>query len=109
MALTPELRQRIEEILNSQHVVLFMKGTKDMPSCGFSARVAGILQKLGVEYRDVDILEHEDLRSGMKEYAEWPTFPQLYIDGKLVGGCDIVSEMFKTGELQAMLGVPVTP
>lgn len=103
MAITPELRQRIEETLNSQRVVLFMKGTKDFPMCGFSARTVALLQDAGTDFRDVNILEDEDLRQGLKEFSDWPTYPQLYIDGKLVGGCDIVSEMHETGELQKMV------
>ena len=103
MAITPELRQRIEETLNSQRVVLFMKGTRDFPMCGFSARTVALLQDAGADFRDVNILEDEELRQGLKEYSDWPTYPQLYVDGKLLGGCDIVSEMHETGELEKLV------
>ena len=100
-----ELKQEIETLLQSNPVVLFMKGSKNFPQCGFSATVVGILKETGVrEFRDVNILQRADLRDGMKEYASWPTFPQLYVNGEFVGGCDIVKEMFASGELYGVLG-----
>ena len=98
------LKDRIESTLGAAPVVLFMKGTKNFPQCGFSAKVVGILKQEGVEYRDVNILTDQDLRQGLKEYSNWPTFPQLYVGGKLVGGCDIVTSLHETGELAAVLG-----
>jgi monothiol glutaredoxin len=98
------LRDRIRQTIEGSKVVLFMKGTKNFPQCGFSAKVAGILKESGVDYRDVNILTDQDLRQGLKEYSNWPTFPQLYVGGKLVGGCDIVSSLHESGELAAVLG-----
>ena len=91
-------------------VVLFMKGTKSMPQCGFSMQVAQILQHLGVDFKDINVLEDMSVREGVKAYSNWPTIPQLYVKGEFIGGCDIVREMFETGELQQMFeekGVPV--
>lgn len=100
-----ELKTEIEELLQKHPVVLFMKGTRSFPQCGFSATVVNILKESGVrELKDVNILARVDLRDGMKEYASWPTFPQLYVKGQFVGGCDIVKEMFATGELYDVLG-----
>jgi monothiol glutaredoxin len=96
-------RVRIQELINQQRVVLFMKGTKRFPMCGFSAKVVGLLKETGTEFADVNILADEGLRSGLKEYSNWPTFPQLYVEGKLIGGCDIVSELHESGELPAVL------
>jgi len=84
-------------------VVLFMKGTKDMPQCGFSMQVAQILNHLGVDFKDINVLEDMSVREGVKAYSNWPTVPQLYVKGEFVGGCDIVREMFQAGELQDML------
>jgi len=84
-------------------VVLFMKGTKAMPQCGFSMQVAQILNQLGVDFKDVNVLEDLGVREGVKAYSKWPTIPQLYIKGEFVGGCDIVREMFQAGELQELL------
>ena len=84
-------------------VVLFMKGTKAMPQCGFSMQVAQILQHLGVEFKDINVLEDMSIREGVKAYSNWPTIPQLYVKGKFIGGCDIVREMFQAGELQELL------
>ena len=84
-------------------VVLFMKGTKQMPQCGFSMQVAQILNHLGVDFKDINVLEDPGLRQGIKDFASWPTIPQLYVKGEFVGGCDIVREMFQAGELQEML------
>lgn len=95
--------EEIEQIIQNNNVVLFMKGSKDMPQCGFSATVAHILNQLGVEFFDVDILRDAEIRQGIKEFSDWPTIPQLYIKGEFIGGCDIVKEMFQAGELQEML------
>jgi len=84
-------------------VLLFMKGTKTMPQCGFSMQVAQILGDLGVDFKDINVLEDLGVREGIKAYSNWPTIPQLYVKGEFVGGCDIVREMFQTGELQELL------
>ncbi len=84
-------------------VVLFMKGTKSMPQCGFSMQVAQILNHLGVEFKDINVLEDMSVRDGVKAYSNWPTIPQLYVKGEFIGGCDIVREMFQAGELQELL------
>jgi monothiol glutaredoxin len=98
------LRERIESTLNTKRVVLFMKGNKNFPQCGFSSQVVSILKQKGVDFLDVNILTDGDLRQGLKEFSNWPTFPQLYVDGKLVGGCDIVTGMNESGELDQVLG-----
>lgn len=94
---------QIEEIIKNNEIVLFMKGTKDMPQCGFSATVVQILGRCGVEFKDVNVLADASVRDGIKEFSNWPTIPQLYIKGEFVGGCDIAREMYQSGELQAML------
>ncbi len=94
---------KIESDLQNNEVVLFMKGTKDFPQCGFSAAVVAILNKLGVDFLDIDVLKNPEIRQGIKEYSDWPTIPQLYVKGEFVGGCDIVKEMFQAGELQEVL------
>jgi monothiol glutaredoxin len=99
------LRTRIEAVLGASKVVLFMKGSKNFPQCGFSAQVVAILKHHGVSYEAHNILTDPELRQGLKEYASWPTFPQLYVDGKLVGGCDLVTQLHDTGELPAVLGL----
>ena len=96
-------RQKIESLVNDNKVVLFMKGTKNFPQCGFSGAVAQILKNLDVGYKDVNVLADPAVREGVKEYAQWPTIPQLYIDGKFIGGCDIVRELHSRGELATML------
>ena len=93
----------IRKQISNNDVVLFMKGTKNFPQCGFSGQVAQILQYLGVEYQDINVLEDMGIREGIKSFSEWPTIPQLYVKGEFVGGCDIVREMFQTGELQQTL------
>jgi monothiol glutaredoxin len=93
----------IKKTIDSNDVVLFMKGTAKFPQCGFSAQVAQILNHLGVPYKDVNVLEDQALREGIKAYTNWPTIPQLYVKGEFIGGCDIVREMFQAGELQDML------
>ena len=100
----------IDEVVKSNDVVLFMKGNAQMPMCGFSGRAIQILNHLGVPFKDVNVLDSEELRQGVKAYTNWPTIPQLYIKGEFVGGSDIMMEMFQSGELKAMLdekGVPV--
>jgi monothiol glutaredoxin len=98
-----DLRQRIEDTIRKDRVMLFMKGSPAMPQCGFSAAVVGVLKEVGVPFGSHNILADPDLREGLKEYASWPTFPQLYVDGKLVGGCDIVRAMHARGELGPLL------
>src|SRR5213078_5070925 len=106
MAASPELKQKVEEVLRENRVLLFMKGTPEMPRCGFSMRLVGVLEQLGVEYGAVDVLPLLDpLREVTGEIAVWRTFPQLYVNAELVGGCDIVEEMFDSGELSEMVGV----
>ena len=94
---------QIKDTVTKNDVVLFMKGTKMMPQCGFSSKVAGILNYLGVEYADVNVLADADIRQGIKEFSDWPTIPQLYVKGEFVGGCDIAIEMTLSGELDALL------
>jgi monothiol glutaredoxin len=102
----PQLKAKVEELIRENRVLVFMKGTPDMPRCGFSMRVVGVLEELGVEYGAVDVLPIlQPLREVTGEIADWQTFPQLYVNGELVGGCDIVEEMFDTGELAGLLGV----
>ena len=106
MSLDPAVRQRIETLLHANHVVLFMKGAPEAPQCGFSAKASGLLNDLGVDYAHVDVLSDADIREGIKAYGDWPTIPQLYIGGELVGGSDIVEQMANSGELHAALGLP---
>ena len=99
-----DIHDRIKEQLTQNRVVLYMKGTPQFPQCGFSATVAEILKRCGVtDYKSVDVLQDSEIRQGIKEYASWPTIPQLYLDGEFVGGCDIVKEMYQAGELQQLL------
>jgi monothiol glutaredoxin len=106
MAANPELKQKVEEVLRENRVLLFMKGTPEAPQCGFSMRVVGVLEQMGTEYGAIDVLPILDpLRQVTGEIADWRTFPQLYVNGELVGGCDIVEEMFESGELAELLGV----
>lgn len=98
-----ETRERIEAILDKNKVVLFMKGDKQFPMCGFSARATAILQDLGVEFHTVNVLDDQDIREGIKVYGNWPTIPQLYVEKQLVGGSDILMEMYQSGELQDLL------
>jgi monothiol glutaredoxin len=95
--------EKIQETVSSNNVVLFMKGTQDFPQCGFSAVVVQILKNTGVEFLDVNVLSDLEIRQGIKEFSDWPTIPQLYIKGEFIGGCDIVKEMFQSGELQEVL------
>ncbi|KAA8530037.1 hypothetical protein F0562_004746 [Nyssa sinensis] len=102
-ALTPELRTTLDKVVTSHKVVLFMKGTKEFPQCGFSNTVVQILKSQNVPFETINILDNEMLRQGLKEYSNWPTFPQLYIDGEFFGGCDITVEAYKNGQLQELL------
>ncbi|GHC43416.1 Grx4 family monothiol glutaredoxin [Neogemmobacter tilapiae] len=95
-------QEQIKAVVDSNDVVLFMKGTKMMPSCGFSSRVAGVLNFMGVEFQDVNVLADAEIRQGIKDFSDWPTIPQLYVKGEFVGGCDIVTEMTLSGELDAL-------
>ncbi len=97
------IEQFIDSVVKSNDVVLFMKGTPQLPQCGFSGQVVQILDHLGVPYKGFNVLENADLRSGIKTYSNWPTIPQLYVKGEFVGGCDIIREMFQAGELAALL------
>jgi monothiol glutaredoxin len=101
--MTNPVFQRIQSEIEATPVVLFMKGTPVFPQCGFSARVVQILSHLGVPFKGVNVLENMELREGIKQFANWPTIPQLYVKGEFVGGCDIVTEMFQNGELGQML------
>ncbi|MBU0800044.1 MAG: Grx4 family monothiol glutaredoxin [Alphaproteobacteria bacterium] len=94
---------RIRKDLDSNDIVLYMKGTAVFPQCGFSAAVVQVLSQLGVKFKDVNVLEDADIRQGIKDFTDWPTIPQLYVKGEFVGGCDIVREMFAAGELQDLL------
>ncbi len=96
------VHDRIREMVEGNDVVLFMKGTKTMPQCGFSSRVASVLNYMGVDYADVNVLADEEIRQGIKDYSDWPTIPQLYVKGEFVGGCDIVTEMTLSGELDQL-------
>lgn len=98
-----ELKERIEAILKSDDVVLFMKGNEQFPQCGFSANTVAILKHIGAKFTTFDILQDMDVRQGLKEYSNWPTYPQLYLKGKLVGGNDIITEMFESGDLQELI------
>jgi len=97
-----DVKAKIEETVKSNPVVLYMKGTKSMPQCGFSSRVAGVLNFMGVDFADVNVLADDAIRQGIKDYSDWPTVPQLYVSGEFVGGCDIVTEMTLSGELDAL-------
>lgn len=109
MALPDALRQKIDGYVASDRVVLFMKGTRRAPQCGFSAQVVQILDELVPEYQTLDVLASAELRDGIKEYSQWPTIPQLYINGKFVGGCDIVKDLRASGELEQLLGAEAAP
>ena len=103
---------QINAEINGTDVVLFMKGTPVFPQCGFSAAVVGVLSHVGVQFKGVNVLEDDELRQGIKDFSDWPTIPQLYVKGEFVGGCDIIREMYETGELMEMLsthGINVQP
>src|ERR1043165_2549654 len=109
MTLDPETRKKIEQLVASDSVVLFMKGSRSFPQCGFSASVVNILNTLLPKYTTVNILADNDVRTGMKELSDWPTFPQLFVKGEFVGGADIVRQMHESGELEKKLGDLVAP
>jgi monothiol glutaredoxin len=95
---------RIEQVINQQDIVLFMKGSKKIPQCGFSGTVIAIMERLGIaDYLDVNVLKDPEIREGIKQFSNWPTIPQLYIKGEFIGGCDIIREMYEAGELQSLL------
>jgi monothiol glutaredoxin len=95
-------QEQIRQTVTENEVVLFMKGTKTMPQCGFSGRVAGVLNFMGVDYKDVNVLADDGVRQGIKDFSDWPTIPQLYVKGEFVGGCDIITEMTLSGELDQL-------
>lgn len=103
--MTDPTQARIRDIVTTNRVVLFMKGTPLFPQCGFSNRATSILDHLGVEFASVDVLQDQEIRAGIKDYSDWPTIPQLYIDGEFVGGSDIMMEMYEAGELHQLLGI----
>ena len=105
-------KERIAADIAASDVVLFMKGTPVFPQCGFSAAVVGVLSHLGIKFKSVNVLDDQNIREGIKTYSDWPTIPQLYVKGEFVGGCDIIREMYETGELMEMLsthGIDVNP
>ena len=101
----PMIEDIIKKQLEDHSIVLYMKGTPHFPQCGFSGKVTHILQECGVDFFSVNVLEDDEIREGIKRYASWPTIPQLYVNGKLIGGCDIVSDLYAQGELQKILGM----
>ena len=98
-----EVKEKIQELINKNPIMLFMKGSPEAPLCGFSARVSQILNFMQVSFHSFDVLSDESVRAGIKEYAQWPTIPQLYVKGEFIGGCDIVQEQFENGELEKLL------
>lgn len=103
--MTPELKARIDQLTQDNKILVFMKGTKLMPQCGFSNNVVQILNMMGVPYETVDVLEDYEIRQGIKEYSAWPTIPQVYINGEFIGGSDIMIELYQKGELQQLLEI----
>ena len=99
------IKKKIVDLIDKNKVCLFMKGTPDVPQCGFSLAVANVLKHLKVNFKGINVLEDNEIRQGIKEYSDWPTIPQLYVKKKFVGGCDIVKEMFEKGELQKILNI----
>ena len=98
-----DTQQKIKQQITSDKIVLYMKGTPEAPMCGFSAQTVKLLTAVGAKYSSFDVLSDEEIRQGVKSYSNWPTFPQLYINGELVGGCDIVTELYRKGELQKLV------
>jgi monothiol glutaredoxin len=98
-------KNKIEELIKNDDVCLFMKGTPDVPQCGFSLAISNVLKHLKVNFKGINVLEDSEIREGIKQYSDWPTIPQLYVKTKFVGGCDIVKEMFEKGELQKVLNI----
>lgn len=105
MTLTPESKERIDQIVQAHKILVFMKGSKLMPQCGFSNNVVQILNTLGVPYETVDVLADPEIRQGIKEYSNWPTIPQVYVNGEFLGGSDIMIELYQNGQLQEMVEV----
>ena len=103
--MTPELKAKIDKLVNENKILVFMKGSKLMPQCGFSNNVVQILNTLGVPYETVDVLADYEIRQGIKEYSNWPTIPQIYVNGEFVGGSDLAIELYQSGELQQMVEV----
>ena len=103
--MTPETKEKIDNLLQQNKIMVFMKGNKLMPQCGFSNNVVQILNTLAVPFETVDVLSESDIRQGIKEYSNWPTIPQVYIDGQFVGGSDILIELYQKGELQQLVEV----
>lgn len=103
--MTPELEKRIDTLIQQNKVLVFMKGNKLMPQCGFSNNVVQILNTLGIPFETVDVLEDMEIRQGIKEYSDWPTIPQVYVNGEFIGGSDVLIELYQKGELQEMLEV----
>lgn len=103
--MTPELKERLDSLVNQNKIFVFMKGTKLMPMCGFSNNVVQILNTLGVPFETINVLEDQDVRQGIKDYSSWPTIPQVYINGEFVGGSDVLIELYQKGELQQMVEV----
>ena len=97
-----DIKEKIENIINDNEVLLFMKGTPVMPQCGFSAAVVGVLSHMGIKFNSINVLEDPEIREGIKEFSDWPTIPQLYVKGEFVGGCDIILDMHKSGELASV-------
>ena len=97
-----DVNEKIKKTIEANKVVLYMKGNKSMPQCGFSSKVAGVLNYIGVEYEDINVLADEVVRQGIKDFSDWPTIPQLYVDGEFIGGCDIITEMALSGELDSL-------
>lgn len=98
-----DTQERIKQQLGSDRIVLYMKGTPEAPMCGFSAQTVKVLNAVGAKFKSVDVLADEEIRQGVKQYSNWPTIPQLYINGELIGGCDIVTELYRKGELEQMV------
>ena len=108
----PAIREHIDAEIKGNDVVLFMKGTPVFPQCGFSAAVVGVLSHVGVQFKGINVLDDDEVRQGIKDYSDWPTIPQLYVKGEFVGGCDIIREMYETGELMEMFsthGINIQP
>ena len=107
--MSDNISKEIKSTLESNPVVLFMKGTSAMPQCGFSSKVAGILNYMDIKYKDINVLDNENRRQGIKDFSDWPTIPQLYVKGEFVGGCDIIVEMTLSGELDDLLSESKVP
>ncbi|MEQ8755321.1 MAG: Grx4 family monothiol glutaredoxin [Coleofasciculus sp. G1-WW12-02] len=103
--MTPAVKERIDQLVNQEKIVVFMKGTKLMPQCGFSNNVVQILNTLGVSYETVNVLDDPEVRQSIKEYSNWPTIPQVYVNGEFIGGSDVMIELYQNGELQQMVEV----